>query len=67
MVDSNAYNDNNVEMSVVLDQSLDSNKLLHEHISQMQPFYLMRSTPRKILFYFPTKCWYNQRENSFRT
>ena len=47
-VDSNAFNDNNVEMSVVLDQSVDSNKLLNEHISQMQPFYLMRSTPRKI-------------------
>jgi hypothetical protein len=50
-VDSNVFNDNNVEMSVVLDQSVDSNKLLNEHISQMQPFYLMRSTPRKILFY----------------
>jgi hypothetical protein len=45
-IDSNVH-ENNVEMSVALDQSLDPNKLLHEHISQMQPFYLMRSTPRK--------------------
>lgn len=48
-IDSNVH-ENNVEMSVSLDQSLDPNKLLNEHISQMQPFYLMRSTPRNILF-----------------
>ena len=44
---ANAY-ENNVEMSSTGDQKSE----LIEHINQSQPFYLMRSTPRKTLFVF---------------